>query len=111
VDRSAAYYARFAAKNLVAAGLAERLQIQVAYSIGSLQPVSICAESFGTGSVPDEELERILRSRFDFSPGSIIEQLQLRRPIYTATSSYGHFGRSDVELPWEQTTKAKLLTA
>ncbi|MES2153808.1 MAG: methionine adenosyltransferase [bacterium] len=110
VDRSAAYYARFAAKNLVAAGLATRLQIQVAYSIGSLQPVSLAVETFGTGTIADSKIEAILRRDFDFGPGAILEELGLRKPIYTQTSSYGHFGRTDLKLPWEDTKKAKSLS-
>ncbi|MEA3190830.1 MAG: S-adenosylmethionine synthetase [Thermoplasmata archaeon] len=116
VDRSAAYFARYAAKNLVAAGLCAKVQIQVAYSIGSLQPVSIAVESFGTatvpgtrGKTPDEALEAVLRREFDFSPGAIIEELRLRRPLYTDTSAYGHFGRPDLKLPWEDTKRAKSL--
>jgi len=111
VDRSAAYYARYAAKNLVAAGLADRLQIQVAYSIGSLQPVSLAVDTFGTGEVTNAKLEALLRREFDFGPGAILDQLKLRRPIYTQTSSYGHFGRTDLDLPWEDTKKAKSLSA
>jgi len=102
VDRSAAYYARYAAKNLVAAGVAERLQIQVAYSIGSLQPVSINVHTFGTGRVAEARIEGLLRTEFDFAPGRIIQELGLRSPIYTPTSAYGHFGRDDVALPWER---------
>ena len=109
VDRSAAYFARFAAKNLVAAELAERVQIQVAYSIGSLQPVSINVQSFGTAPDGDEALEALLRQEFDFSPGSIIRELDLRRPIYQPTTAYGHFGRPDLDLPWESTKRAKKL--
>jgi S-adenosylmethionine synthetase len=103
VDRSAAYFARFAAKNLVAAGHCDRVQIQVAYSIGSLQPVSIAVESFGTATAKggDEALEALLRKEFDFSPGGIIEELDLRRPLYAQTTAYGHFGRPDLDLPWE----------
>jgi S-adenosylmethionine synthetase len=103
VDRSAAYFARYAAKNLVAAGHCERVQIQVAYSIGSLQPVSIAVNSFGTakGKGGDEGLEKVLRKEFDFSPGAIIDELDLRRPIYAQTTAYGHFGRTDLDLPWE----------
>ena len=104
VDRSAAYFARFAAKNLVAAGHAGRVQIQVAYSIGSLQPVSINVQSFGTATAPggDEALEKLLRKEYDFSPGGIIDELGLRRPIYAQTTAYGHFGRPDLDLPWEK---------
>jgi S-adenosylmethionine synthetase len=109
VDRSAAYFARYAAKNLVAAGLAERVQIQVAYSIGSLQPVSINVQSFGTAPAGDEALEALLRKEFDFSPGAIIQELGLRKPLYTQTTAYGHFGRPDLDLPWESTKRAKTL--
>jgi S-adenosylmethionine synthetase len=106
VDRSAAYFARYAAKNLVAAGHCDKVQIQVAYSIGSLQPVSIAVDSFGTsGKGGDEALERRLRKEFDFSPGGIIEELGLRRPLYTPTTAYGHFGRPDLDLPWEAIRK------
>ena len=103
VDRSAAYFARYAAKNLVAAGHCEKVQIQVAYSIGSLQPVSIAVDSFKTAKAKggDEALERLLRKEFDFSPGGIIDELRLRRPIYAQTTAYGHFGRPDLDLPWE----------
>jgi S-adenosylmethionine synthetase len=110
VDRSAAYFARYAAKNLVAAGAAGKLQIQVAYSIGSLQPVSINVQSFGTAAKPDSHLERVLRREFDFSPGAIIEELGLRRPLYQQTTAYGHFGRPDLKLPWEDTRRAKKLS-
>ena len=107
VDRSAAYFARYAAKNLVAAGHCEKVQIQVAYSIGSLQPVSIAVDSFGTTKAKggDEALEKLLRKEFDFSPGGIIEELDLRRPIYAQTTAYGHFGRPDLDLPWEAVRK------
>ncbi|MEK6976259.1 MAG: methionine adenosyltransferase [Candidatus Thermoplasmatota archaeon] len=107
VDRSAAYFARYAAKNLVAAGHADRVQIQVAYSIGSLQPVSIAVDSFGTATAKggDGALEKVLRKEFDFSPGAIIEDLDLRRPLYTQTTAYGHFGRPDLDLPWEAIRK------
>ena len=103
VDRSAAYFARYAAKNLVAAGHCEKVQIQVAYSIGSLQPVSIAVDSFKTAKAKggDEALEKLLRKEYDFSPGGIIEELKLRRPIYAQTTAYGHFGRPDLDLPWE----------
>ncbi len=107
VDRSAAYFARYAAKNLVAAGHCEKVQIQVAYSIGSLQPVSIAVDSFGTTQAKggDAALEKLLRKEFDFSPGGIIDELNLRRPIYAQTTSYGHFGRPDLDLPWEAIRK------
>jgi S-adenosylmethionine synthetase len=102
VDRSAAYYARYVARSLVEAGLAPRVQIQVAYSIGSLQPVSLLVDA---GGKDDAKLEALVRREFDFSPGSIIDELRLRRPIYTATTAYGHFGRTDVDLPWETSRK------
>ncbi|MHB8633932.1 MAG: methionine adenosyltransferase [Thermoplasmatota archaeon] len=101
VDRSAAYYARYVAKNLVAQGLARRLQIQVAYSIGSLQPVSLAVDTFGTSRKSPETIEKQVAKEFDFSPGAIIEGLGLRKPIYAQTTAYGHFGRTDVALPWE----------
>jgi S-adenosylmethionine synthetase len=99
VDRSAAYYARFVAKNLVAAGYAKRVQIQVAYSIGSLEPVSLLIDAQGTARVGQDELEKLVRERFDFSPGAILDQLGLRAPIYETTAAYGHFGR---DFPWEK---------
>lgn len=107
VDRSAAYFARFAAKNLVAAGHCDKVQIQVAYSIGSLQPVSIAVDSFGTATAKggDVALEKLLRKEFDFSPGGIIDELDLRRPLYAQTTAYGHFGRPDLDLPWEAVRK------
>ncbi len=101
VDRSAAYYSRYAAKNLVAAGVADKLQIQVAYSIGSLQPVSYNVETFGTGKISDAAIVDLLKTQFSFAPGDIINQLELRRPIFEPTAAYGHFGRRDVDLPWE----------
>jgi S-adenosylmethionine synthetase len=104
VDRSAAYYARYIAKNLVAAGLAERAMVEVAYAIGKARPVSLRVESFGTGRVPDEQLAEIVRRSFDPRPLAIIEELGLERPIYTPTSAYGHFGREG--FPWEETTRA-----
>jgi S-adenosylmethionine synthetase len=103
VDRSAAYYARYVARSLVTAGLAPRVQIQVAYSIGSLQPVSLLVDAGDPRR--SAEMERIVRERFDFSPGNILDELRLRRPIYTATSSYGHFGRTDIDAPWEKAKK------
>ncbi|MFO1533257.1 MAG: methionine adenosyltransferase [Thermoplasmatota archaeon] len=102
VDRSAAYYARYVARSLVAAGLAKKAQIQVAYSIGSLQPVSLLVDA---GGKDDAKLEKVVRSEFDFSPGAILDELKLRRPIYTQTSAYGHFGRTDLDLPWETAKK------
>lgn len=109
VDRSAAYYARYIAKNLVAAGLAKRCQIQLAYAIGVARPVGMYIDSFGTSSMSDKALSALVSTMFDARPAAIIEQLDLRRPIYTATSSYGHFGRS--EFPWENTDKASFLSA
>jgi S-adenosylmethionine synthetase len=111
VDRSACYMARHVAKNLVAAGLAERVQLQVAYAIGVAEPVSIMVESFGTGTVPDTVLERLVRRHFDFTPAGIIKYLDLRRPIYRKTAAYGHFGRPEPEFTWERTDRAKDLRA
>ncbi|MBQ3952068.1 MAG: methionine adenosyltransferase, partial [Oscillospiraceae bacterium] len=101
VDRSAAYMARYIAKNLVAAGLAKRCQIEIAYAIGVARPVSVLVDTFGTGALPDEALAEIVTSRFDMRPASIIRKLDLLRPIYKKTAAYGHFGRTDVDLPWE----------
>ena len=109
VDRSAAYAARWAAKNVVAAGLADRVEIQVAYAIGMAHPLSVNVETFGTGKISDEEIARLVSENFDLRPGAIIRDLDLRRPIYRKTAAYGHFGRDDLSLPWEQTTKADLL--
>lgn len=111
VDRSAAYAARYVAKNVVAAGLAERFEIQISYAIGKAHPVSIMCETFGTGRVSDGEIERLVRDNFDLRPGAIISHLDLRRPIYRQTAAYGHFGRVDLDLPWEQTDKADALAA
>ena len=102
VDRSAAYMARYIAKNLVAAGLAKRCQIEIAYAIGVARPVSVLVDTFGTGALPDEALAEIVTSRFDMRPASIIRKLDLLRPIYKKTAAYGHFGRTDVDLPWER---------
>jgi len=109
VDRSAAYAARYVAKNAVAAGLADRLQIQIAYVIGGAKPISLNVESFGTGQVSDERIKDLIAQHFDFRPGAIIERFKLRRPIYRQTASYGHFGRPDLELPWERLELAPLL--
>jgi S-adenosylmethionine synthetase len=109
VDRSAAYAARWAAKNIVAAGLAERCEIQVAYAIGVAHPLSINVETFGTGSIPDEEIAGLITEYFDLRPGAIIRDLGLRRPMYRQVAAYGHFGRNDLDLPWEHTEKADLL--
>ena len=107
VDRSACYMARHVAKNVVAAGLAERAMVQVAYAIGVADPVSIMVEAFGTGKVPNARLEQMIRRHFDFTPAGIIKYLNLRRPIYKKTAAYGHFGRSEPEFTWEQTNRVK----
>jgi S-adenosylmethionine synthetase len=109
VDRSAAYAARWAAKNIVAAGLAERCEIQVAYAIGVAYPLSVNVETFGTGAIPDEEIAKVINEVFDLRPGAIIRDLDLRRPIYRQTAVYGHFGRDDVNLPWEETNRVNEL--
>ena len=109
VDRSAAYAARWAAKNVVAAGLAERCEIQVAYAIGVARPLSVNVETFGTGSIPDERIAALISEHFDLRPGAIIRDLGLRRPIYRQVAAYGHFGRDDLDLPWERTDKAEVL--
>ena len=109
VDRSAAYAARYVAKNLVAAGLADRLEIQVAYVIGVAHPLSISIETFGTGKVSNETLLELVKKHFDLRPGAIIKHFNLRRPIYRQTACYGHFGRDDLDLPWEKTDKAEIL--
>ncbi len=109
VDRSAAYAARYAAKNLVAAGLCDRCEIQLSYAIGVAQPTSIMIDTFGTGKLSDEKLVEILRENFDFRPAGIIKMLDLRRPIYKQTAAYGHFGRVDVDLPWEKLDKVDAL--
>ena len=109
VDRSAAYAARYVAKNIVAAGLADKCEIQLSYAIGVAQPTSIMVDTFGTGKISDEELVKAIRENFDLRPAGIIKMLDLRRPIYKQTSAYGHFGRNDLHLPWEQTDKADIL--
>jgi S-adenosylmethionine synthetase len=111
VDRSAAYAARWVAKNVVAAGLAERFELEVAYGIGIARPVSLSVESFGTGRIADDEIQALVERHFDLRPASIIDALELRRPIYRQTAAYGHFGRADLDLPWERTDKAALLAA
>ena len=111
VDRSAAYAARWVAKNVVAAGLADRFEVEVAYAIGIAKPLSLSIESFGTGRIPDEDILRLINEHFDLRPASIITALDLRRPIYRQTAAYGHFGRLDLDLPWEHTDKAELLAA
>ena len=109
VDRSAAYAARYVAKNIVAAGLADKCEIQLSYAIGVAHPTSIMVDTFGTGKLSDEKLVEIIRENFDLRPAGIIQMLNLRRPIYKQTAAYGHFGRTDVDLPWEKTDKAELL--
>jgi S-adenosylmethionine synthetase len=109
VDRSAAYATRWVAKNIVAAGLAERCEVQVAYAIGVARPLSINVETFGTGKLTSEQLVQLIDEHFDLRPGAIIRDLDLRRPIYRATAAYGHFGRDDIEASWENTDKAEAL--
>ncbi|WP_031423076.1 methionine adenosyltransferase [Exiguobacterium sp. NG55] len=109
VDRSAAYAARYVAKNIVAAGLADKAEVQLAYAIGVAHPVSIAVDTFGTGKLSETELVELVRENFDLRPAGIIKMLDLRRPIYKQTAAYGHFGRTDIELPWEQTDKAAIL--
>jgi S-adenosylmethionine synthetase len=111
VDRSAAYAARYVAKNIVAAGLADRCEIQLAYAIGVARPVSISVDTFGTGKISEEKLVEIIRNNFDLRPAGIIKELNLRRPIYRQTAAYGHFGRTDIDLPWERTDKVDKLRA
>ena len=109
VDRSAAYAARYVAKNIVAAGLADRCEIQLAYAIGVAYPVSVMVDTFGTNKVDEEKIEELVSKHFDLRPAGIIKMLDLRRPIYKQTAAYGHFGRTDVDLPWEHTDKADVL--
>ena len=109
VDRSAAYATRYVAKNIVAAGLADRCEIQIAYAIGTADPVSIMVETFGTGRISEDELVTLIRDHFDLRPAAIIQDLDLRRPIYRQTAAYGHFGRSDIDAPWEKTDRAEEL--
>lgn len=111
VDRSAAYMCRYIAKNIVAAGLAKNCELQLAYAIGVAKPVSVMVDTFGTGVHSDEELAKAVKNVFDLRPAAIIDELDLRRPIYTATSAYGHMGRTDVDLPWEHTDKVEALKA
>ncbi|HZT11492.1 MAG TPA: methionine adenosyltransferase [Candidatus Baltobacteraceae bacterium] len=111
VDRSAAYAARHVAKNVVAAGLADRCEVQVAYAIGVAHPMSVLVETFGTGKLPEDQIAEIVKKHFDLRPAAIIERLDLRRPIYRQTSTYGHFGRPDLDLPWERLDKVEALRA
>jgi S-adenosylmethionine synthetase len=109
VDRSAAYMARYIAKNLVSAGIADRLELQVSYAIGVSRPLSLMVETFGTGRVSDERIIELINEHFDLRPAAIIRDLNLRRPIYKPTAAYGHFGRDDIDAPWEFTDKAESL--
>jgi len=109
VDRSGAYAARYVAKNVVAAGLADRCEVQLAYAIGVAYPVSILVDTFGTNKVPEEQIVKAVRDNFDLRPAGIIRELDLRRPIYKQTAAYGHFGRTDLDLPWEQLNKVEAL--
>lgn len=109
VDRSAAYAARYVAKNIVAAGLAEKCEIQLSYAIGVARPTSIMVDTFGTGKLSNSKLVELIRDNFDLRPAGIIKMLDLRRPIYKQTAAYGHFGRNDLQLPWEQLDKVELL--
>jgi len=109
VDRSGAYAARWVAKNVVAAGLADRFELEISYAIGVARPISISIETFGTGKIADERILGLIDSQFDLRPGAIIESLSLRRPIYRQTASYGHFGRPDLDLPWERVDRAEAL--
>ena len=109
VDRSATYAARYVAKNLVAAGLAKKCEIQLAYAIGVAKPVSVMVDSFGTGAVSDERLSEIVEKHFDLRPAAIIKDLDLRKPIYRQVAAYGHFGRDDLNVSWEKTDKVEVL--
>ena len=111
VDRSAAYAARYVAKNIVAAGLASRCEVQVSYAIGVAHPTSVAVETFGTGRVGDDVIRKLIDAHFDLRPAAIIRDLDLRRPIYKPTAAYGHFGRDDIDAPWERTDKAEALRA
>jgi S-adenosylmethionine synthetase len=111
VDRSGAYAARYVAKNIVAAGLAERCEIQIAYAIGVARPLSLFVETFGTGKVSNEQLVKLIGQTFDLRPAGIIQTLDLRRPIYQPTAAFGHFGRTDIDAPWERTDKVDALRA
>ena len=111
VDRSAAYACRYVAKNIVAAGLAERCEIQVSYAIGVAEPTSISVETFGTGKVTEEKMTKLIRENFDLRPYGLVNMLDLIRPIYQQTAAYGHFGRNDIDLPWEKTDRVNDLKA
>lgn len=109
VDRSAAYAARYVAKNIVAAGIADKVEIQLAYAIGVARPVSIHVDTLGTGKINNEKIVDLINKHFDLRPAGIIDMLDLQRPIYRQTAAYGHFGRNDLDLPWEKTDKAEVL--
>lgn len=109
VDRSAAYMARYVAKNVVAAGLATRFEVQVSYAIGVAKPTSLAVETFGTGVIPEDQIVALIQKHFDMRPAAIIRDLNLRRPIYKQVAAYGHFGRNDLDIPWEKTDKAEAL--
>jgi S-adenosylmethionine synthetase len=109
VDRSGSYMMRYVAKNVVAAGLANKCEVQVAYAIGVAKPLSVSVNTFGTGKIADEKINKLIEENFDFRPGMIIKELDLRRPIYRQVAAYGHFGRPDLDLPWEKTDKVKIL--
>ena len=109
VDRSGAYYARYVAKNIVAAGLADRVELQVSYAIGVARPLSLAVETYDTGKIPDEQIVELIDEHFDFRPAAIIRDLDLRRSIYRPTAAYGHFGRTDIDAPWERIDKAGAL--
>jgi S-adenosylmethionine synthetase len=109
VDRSGAYISRYIAKNIVASGIADRVEVQLAYAIGVPEPVSILIDTFGTGKVEEEKIVKLVRSNFDLTPKGIIDHLRLRRPIYKKTAAYGHFGKTDPDFTWEQTDKADIL--
>ena len=111
VDRSAAYAMRWVAKNVVAAGLADRVEVQIAYAIGKSAPVGLFVETFGTEKVPADKIVAAINEVFDLRPGAIVRDLDLKRPIYAATAAYGHFGRTDIDLPWESTDRAEKLRA
>ena len=111
VDRSASYAARYVAKNIVAAGLADKCEIQLSYAIGVARPTSIMIDTFGTGKLSDEKITEIVRENFDLRPAGIIKMLDLRRPIYKQTAAYGHFGRTDIDVPWEHTDMAEKLAS
>jgi S-adenosylmethionine synthetase len=109
VDRSGSYMARYVAKNIIAAGIADRVQVQIAYAIGVPEPVSVLAETYGTGKIPQEKIVKIIRENFNLTPQGMIDTLDLRRPIYKKTAAYGHFGRLDPDFTWEKTDKAEAL--